>query len=398
MTGRAETGSLSDRALLVHALLVSLGAAVGQGFARFGYALLLTSMQASLGWSYAQAGLVNSANALGYLIGSVVVGAAVARWGARNVVRWSLFVVSVSLVTTGLFDQIVPLFMSRIVSGVGASLMYVAGVSVVMAADTSGRGELPIGVYLGGPGIGIAISGLLVPVMLGSLQWDWRMAWIALGILGFVAMLVVEIPLRAVTLPPATQAPRLFVAQDYLRLWPAMLAYTLFGLGYSGYMTFVVAFLRSIDVAPALVQWFWILLGICAAVCGFTWRPIISRMRLNHALTLVFATLVVGTALPVLGRPWSFVVSAVLFGGTFLAVINVVTLQIRAVIPHERWATVVGNATALFALGQLVGPTLTGIIADMRGGLAIGLIGSAITLMVAGVVALFGTGQVEPES
>jgi predicted MFS family arabinose efflux permease len=91
--------------------------------------------------------------------------------------------------------------------------------------------------------------------------------------------------------------------------------------------------------------------------------------------------------------PWSFVLSAVLFGGTFLAVINVMTLQIRAAIPPERWATVVGNATALFALGQLVGPTLTGIIADLRGGLALGLMASAATLALGGIVALCGSDQ-----
>jgi predicted MFS family arabinose efflux permease len=56
-----------QRALLGSALLISLGAAVGHGFARFGYALLLPPMQHSLGWTYAQAGVVNSANALGYL-------------------------------------------------------------------------------------------------------------------------------------------------------------------------------------------------------------------------------------------------------------------------------------------------------------------------------------------
>ena len=382
---------LSDRALLVYALLVSLGAAVGQGFARFGYALLLTSMQASLGWNYAQAGLINSANALGYLGGSLGVGAAVSRWGAVRVVRWSLVAVSLSLVATGLFTQLGVLFVARVVSGASAGLLYIAGMAVVLDLDSSGRSELATGVYLAGPGIGIAVSGLLVPVMLGSLGWDWRIAWIMLGVLGFLALVAVEVPLRAGNQREVVAAPRLFVFADYLRLWPAMVAYTLFGLGYSGYMTFVVAYLRSINVAPPLVQWFWILLGICAAFSGFTWRPLIRRMRLHHALALIFATLVAGALLPVIvTAPWSFAVSAVLFGGTFLAVINVITLYIRACIPSQRWATVVGNATALFALGQLVGPTLTGIVADMRGGLAIGLAGSAATLALGGLVALFG--------
>src|SRR5919199_788585 len=94
----------SRRALLASALLLSFGAAVGQGFARFGYALLLPPMQRSLGWTYAQAGVVNSANALGYLCGALAVGPCVARWGAPRVVRLSLLAVSLSLLATGWFS------------------------------------------------------------------------------------------------------------------------------------------------------------------------------------------------------------------------------------------------------------------------------------------------------
>lgn len=103
---------VSNRALLINAFLVSLGAAVGQGFARFGYALLLTPMRGSLGWNYAQAGSMNSANALGYLVGSIAVGPVVARWGAARVIRLSLLAVGCSLVTTGLSDDFRLLFLS----------------------------------------------------------------------------------------------------------------------------------------------------------------------------------------------------------------------------------------------------------------------------------------------
>ncbi len=390
---RAQTDLVSTRSLLVSALLVSLGAAVGQGFARFGYALLLTPMQRTLSWSYAQAGLVNSANALGYLAGSLAVGRLMARWGAVRVVRISLLAVSCSLVTTGLFDGASLLVLSRIVAGIGTGLLFVAGVAVVLALDSSPRSDFAVGVYYAGPGIGIVLSGILVPVMLGPLGWDWHTAWIALGVLGFLTMAAVEIPLRATqrVLPvrPAAITERLFVPRDYLTLWPAMVAYTLFGLGYIGYMTFAVAYLRSIDVAPALVQGFWIVLGIFAASSGFTWRPLIRRLQPHHMLSLVLATLATGALLPVLvAQTWSFVLSAVLFGGTFTAVANVVTLQVRAQLPPARWTMVMGNAVALFAVGQLIGPTLTGLVSDMRGGLALGLLGSALILALGAIVAL----------
>lgn len=64
----ANSGQLDTRSLLTGALQVSLGAAVGLDLAPFGYALLLTPMQRSPDWSYAQADQVNSANVLGHLL------------------------------------------------------------------------------------------------------------------------------------------------------------------------------------------------------------------------------------------------------------------------------------------------------------------------------------------
>ncbi len=398
---RRETGVETTSAarplglpLLLNALLVSLAAAVGQGFARFAYALLLPPMRAELGWSYAQAGLANSANAAGYLAGALLVGPAVARWGAPRVIRLSLLAVSLSLVASGLLPAFAPLMLWRAISGVGGALIFVAGVAVVLALDSSHRSELPIGVYYAGPGIGIALSGALLPLILGPLGWGWQAAWVALGVLGLGALLLVEPPLRAagrVTPPRAVRRERLFVAGDYLRLWPALTAYGLFGLGYIGYMTFVVAYLRAIGVAPGLVQGFWVLLGVAAAASGFTWRPVVRRARPPLALCAVLAALTLGAALPVLAPAgWSFLVSAVLFGSSFLAVITVITLEVRATLPPARWTAVTGNATAVFAFGQLVGPALTGLIADMRGGLALGLLGSAVLLGVAALIALAG--------
>jgi len=282
-------------------------------------------------------------------------------------------------------------------AGAGAGLMFIGGVAVVLALDASHRSDLPVGVYYAGPGVGIAISGLLVPALLGPLAWDWRWVWVALGVLGLLAPALVEPPLRAAAratrrLVAYAAAARWFVARDYLRMWPGLVAYTLFGLGYIGYMTFVVAFLRAGGVAPAVVQGFWVLLGICAALCGFTWRPLLRRLAPPHALGCILLAMATGAELPVLiSQTWSFALSAVLFGSSFLAVVTVITAQVRQTLPAERWTSVMGNATALFALGQLAGPTLTGVIADTPGGLALGLHGSAALLGLAAAIALVKT-------
>ena len=56
---------------LVLAAGLSFGSAIALGLTRFSYALLLPAMKADLGWSFAQAGAMNTANALGYLLGAL---------------------------------------------------------------------------------------------------------------------------------------------------------------------------------------------------------------------------------------------------------------------------------------------------------------------------------------
>ena len=58
-----------------------MGPAIGLGLGRFAYALLLPAMRLDLGWSYAQAGAINTANAFGYLIGALAAAPLAARLG-----------------------------------------------------------------------------------------------------------------------------------------------------------------------------------------------------------------------------------------------------------------------------------------------------------------------------
>ena len=66
------------RPLFWLALALSVGAAVSLGVTRFAYGLLLPGMRADLGWSYTLAGAMNTANAVGYLLGALAMPALMA--------------------------------------------------------------------------------------------------------------------------------------------------------------------------------------------------------------------------------------------------------------------------------------------------------------------------------
>ena len=378
--------------LLLAAVLLSLGGAVGLGFGRFAYALMLLPMQRDLGWSYADSGLVSSANALGYLLGVLSLGLVIARLGAPNTVRLGMTLTSLSLLATGMTDSFALLLILRLLAGLGAGLVYIGGAPLVVQLIPVAS-VLPLAIYYTGPGLGMLLSGLAIPPIIAT--GSWQLAWVAMGLASLLAFALMERPIRLAAHATARgAAPRQnssFVLADYQRVWPTALAFVLFGLGYIGYMTFSVAYLVESGVAPGLAQIFFVILASSTAASGLFWGALSVRLTPRQALLAILSTLAVGALLPVLApAAWSFVASAVLFGGTFLALIAAITRQVRTVVAAERWAAVVGNVTVLFATGQLIGPTLTGLIADLPGGLALGLSLSGGLLALAALVVGLG--------
>ena len=82
---RSTLGAPAALPATLLALALSLGAAVSLGITRFAYGLLLPTMREDLGWSYALAGAMNTANALGYLLGALATPWLLRRQGPERV-------------------------------------------------------------------------------------------------------------------------------------------------------------------------------------------------------------------------------------------------------------------------------------------------------------------------
>ena len=81
---------------------LSLGVLVTNGFGRFAYGLILPAMRADLGWTYAQAGWLNTANALGYILGALGTMAAIRRLSPSLLFAVGLLATAVAITATGL--------------------------------------------------------------------------------------------------------------------------------------------------------------------------------------------------------------------------------------------------------------------------------------------------------
>ena len=91
----------------------------------------------------------------------------------------------------------------------------------------------------------------------------------------------------------------------------------------------------------------------------------------------------VATLLPaVTAWPPLVFASGLMFGAIFLSVVASTTALVRHNLPAHAWSSGISAFTTVFALGQIVGPTMIGWIADGAGGLQRGLIVSAAALFL----------------
>ncbi|MCA0326232.1 MAG: YbfB/YjiJ family MFS transporter, partial [Proteobacteria bacterium] len=158
------------RLLLLIALALSLGAAVSLGITRFAYGLLLPVMRDDLGWSYTLAGAMNTANALGYLVGALFTPALMRRYGAAAVLLGGALLASGFMAASGFFTAAGPLLLQRLLAGVASAFVFIAGglLAARLGAQAPRHAGLLLGLYYGGTGWGITVSALGVPALLAA--------------------------------------------------------------------------------------------------------------------------------------------------------------------------------------------------------------------------------------
>lgn len=392
---RATSKDREDGLLLV-ALGLAAGPLVALGLARFAYALLLPSMRDDLGWNYAAAGALNTANAAGYLVGALAATSIARMVGSRRTFLAGTALTTVALALTAVTSSFAVLLVIRFVAGLAGAFAFIIGAVLVAEASHRGsrsRAALLLGVYFGGSGTGIVLAGLLVPLVLDLTDGTgWRQGWLGLAAIGAVATLAAVIAARHVgdPVPPEDHARR----WDRRQIGWLVAAYTCFGMGYIAYLTFISEYLTDNGVVGPVIAGFWAVVGVAAAVSGPLWGPVLGHLGGSRGMALVLVVLATGTVLPVLlGGSVAAYLSGLVVGGSFLGVVTAVTISVREVLPQVLWTSGLAFATIAFGLGQTVGPSLTGWVSDLTADLGTGLLLSAPLLLVAAGLALVQQGH-----
>jgi len=385
--------SLAARRPFLTAFALSLGAAVSLGLTRFSYALLLPPMRADLGWSYFLSGAMNTGNALGYLLGALATPALMRRHGAQAALIGGAILASLFMLLSGFVADAGLLIGQRVLAGIASAFIFIAGglLAARLGLLHPERSGLLLGIYYGGTGLGIAASAVLAPLAMAAAaahgaHHAWQWAWIALAALCLLATLAMFKPARQVDGAPSNAG-----GQGGFRLRPfafGLAGYLMFGVGYIGYMTFVIALLREQGMAAGTITLFYAMLGLAVMASSRIWARMLDRFKGGQAMAMLNGLLGVATILPALtSAPALMFVSGLMFGAIFLSVVASTTALVRHNLPQHAWSSGISAFTIVFALGQIVGPSIIGWIADGPGGLQRGLVFSALALFAGALLA-----------
>jgi predicted MFS family arabinose efflux permease len=363
--------------------MLAIASAVGIG--RFVYTPILPPMVETLGLSQSEAGLLASANFLGYLIGALL---AALPSLARTRRPWLLRALALSAITTaamGLTETHAVFLALRFVGGAASAFVLIFSTTIVLERLADANCDGLSALHFAGVGTGIAISAALVAALL-YLGQNWRSLWLASGGLTFLALLAVAILLRAGVAPKAKPSnPTTNVASAGLRR--LVVAYGLFGFGYVITATFLVAIVRASPTVRALEPVIWVVFGVAAVPSVTLWTRIASAVGISAAFAAACIVEAAGVLASVASpsAPGVFL-AAILVGGTFMGLTALGLLGARThAVGNSR--PLVALMTGAFGLGQVVGPLFAGVVSDQLGSFTAPSIVAAVALGVAAVLA-----------
>jgi len=369
------------------ACMVTLAVAMGLG--RFAFTPMLPIMLHEGKLQLEAGGVLASLNYLGYFLGAVSCAAIGIQ--AKRMVRGGLVATAALLVGMGVLHSFTSWGILRTAAGVMSAWVFVfaSGWGLRRLAET--HSPALAGVIYTGPGIGIAMTGLLG----GALgRWGSEAGWIGLGLLAVVLVALIWRVFDDGELPsgqgsagaPSAQAGA--AASPSARsdaVWLVAL-YGLAGFGYIITATFLPVIARQALPGSPWPDFFWPLFGLAiipGALIGAR-APVHwdNRLLLAAAYALRALGVVLSVAWPTIT---GFALGSLLLGMPFTAITLFAMREARRLRGNAA-AGLIGYATASYGVGQIIGPLFAAPLAQRTGSFELPLLVAAAALALGSVL------------
>ena len=363
---------------------------IAMGIGRFSYTVILPYMQEASGFSRATAGYLATSNYLGYLIGALVVGLLPIEQKRVPFLQVGLIISMLTTAFMGFTETIIIWYVLRFISGVMSAFIFVVIASLVLDQLADNNKSHLSGLFYSGVGIGIAISAIIVSPIHAIFKWNGT--WIALALLCVLLFVFIVLFIKSIphskkqygnqSIPVPKMPPK-----SWLK-W-LIVAYSLEGLGYIVTGTFIVSIAQESTSFHGNAALVWFVAGLAAIPSCIICSKLAQRFGYVKILLISMVVQAVGIALPAIAtNTITLYISAFIFGATFMGITTIVTTLARHIVPVNSHQ-ILGYLTAGYASGQMVGPTVGGVLANATNSYQYSLVGAA-TVVIIGALSLLG--------
>ena len=358
------------------------------GLARFAFGMVLPGIAAELALDYREQGMLGASYFLGYLVVVAIMPWLAPRTGLSRLCSCGLLVVSSGLCVMAFSTSFIVLSSSYFAVGLGSGMAFVAAMSLPSQWFFSSHRARSAGVALAGAGIGILVSGMLVPHVepTGSMA-AWRVIWSGFALANLLFALAALCLLRdspadlglepyGVRGPLDTRLPEQSRAGIRSLNWSLLLRlgaiYAVFGAAGITYATFIVtAMIDGFGLTEAKAGALWSVVGALSIFSGAIFGYVSDRFGRRAGMVVVMLLQAIAYVLVAsrLGIS-ALYVSIALFGLTAWSMPSIIAAAAGDYLGVENAATGFAILTLIYAIGQVIGPGTAGYIAEYTGGFA----------------------------
>ena len=356
------------------------------GLSRFAYTPMLPLMHNEAGLSDLEGGWLATFNYGGYMAGALLAASISSLRTKFIFYRVGLIVALFSTLGMGLTHDFAVWAALRMLGGFSSTAGMLLASGLILNWLLRHQHKPELGLHFAGVGLGVAVSGLAAAAMAQRLAWDQQ--WQALGWLGCVFAVPAWLWLPAPAAGPMPAAPNASAPAASSR-WMLLLMATYFcaGFGYVVSATFIVTILEKLPLLQGHGGWVWVLVGLTATPSSMVWDRAAQRLGQLPALMLAYGLQIVSIVLPALSQDAALnVLSAVLYGGTFVGIVSLTLSLIGRRFPLNP-AKAMARLTLSYGVAQIAAPAISGAIAHATGSYRNALLMAAI-VMLAGLLLL----------
>jgi len=356
----SDSGSARKAVLVCSAAMISLAIAMGVG--RFAFTPMFPLMVRDGSLNTENGTLLAASNYLGYLLGAMVAGRI--RINPSRLLVFGL--VSTAAVTgaVGWTSSVFVWAVLRFLAGVMSAWTLIAASAWSLAWLAALRRQNLAGIIFAGVGLGIASVGVFCVVTTRFGVPAARM-WVDLALLAAIFVLFPWIV--SSQLPSAVSNAGAATQESTSSNPPSntiglVICYSFFGFGYILPATYLPTQARQLVSDPNVFGWAWPIFGLAAAIS--TVFVSVALKRINHLRVWAAShfLMAIGVLLPVVWHAIASIsIAAILVGGTFM-VVTMTAMQEARARAEVSAIIILARMTAGFALGQLSGPVVTGVL------------------------------------